>query len=54
MASLTVHLPDDVKQKAFQKAKNDGVTLTFIINQMLQAYLSDKIKFGIIVEEDKK
>ncbi len=52
MASLTVHLPDDIKKKAFKKVKHDGVTFTFIINQMIQAYLKDKIKFGIIQDDE--
>ena len=53
MASLTVHLPDAVKQQASKKAKHDGVTFTFIINQMLQAYLNNEIKFGLIKKEDE-
>lgn len=48
MTSLTVHLPSDLKKKAALKAKQDGVTFTFIVNQMFQAYLDNKIKFGLI------
>lgn len=54
MASLTIHLPDDLKKKAYKKVKHDGVTFTFIINQMIQAYLNDEIKFGLIQKENEK
>lgn len=53
MSSLTVHIGDNIKSLAQKRAKQDGVTLTFIISQALQAYNEGKLKFGILNSDDE-
>jgi len=53
MSSLTVHIGDDIKSSAQKKAKKDGVTLTFVITQALQAYKDGKLKFGLLNADDE-
>jgi hypothetical protein len=53
MTSLTIHLPEELKHQLQKKIKMQGVTFTFIINQALQAYNEDKIKFGLISSDDE-
>lgn len=53
MASLTVNIEDQLKEWTQEKAKEDGVTLTFIVVQSLKAYKSGKLKFGLVSENDE-
>ncbi len=52
MTSLTIHLEDQLKKKVQKKAKKDGVTLTFVIVQALSAYKDDKLKFGLVSDDE--
>ncbi|OIP79952.1 hypothetical protein COW94_05185 [Candidatus Peregrinibacteria bacterium CG22_combo_CG10-13_8_21_14_all_44_10] len=53
MSSITVHIPDAIKSSAQRQAKKDGVTITFIITQALQAYNDGKMKFGLLNADDE-
>lgn len=53
MTSLTINLDDLVKATAQKKAQKDGVTLTFIVTQALKAYNDDKLKFGLVSDDDE-
>ena len=48
MSSITVYLPDNLKESTQKQAKKDGVTMTFVIIQSLQAYKDGKLKFGLL------
>lgn len=52
MTSLTINLEAPLKATAQKKAQKDGVTLTFIVTQALKAYNEDKLKFGLISDDD--
>ncbi|NIA18465.1 MAG: hypothetical protein GWO85_00045 [Simkaniaceae bacterium] len=53
MTSLTINLEKPLKATAQKKAQKDGVTLTFIVTQALKAYNDDKLKFGLISDDDE-
>lgn len=53
MTSLTINLEEPLKATAQKKAQKDGVTLTFIVIQALKAYNEDKLKFGLISDDDE-
>lgn len=53
MTSLTINLEKPLKATAQKKAQKDGVTLTFIVTQALKAYNEDKLKFGLISDDDE-
>ena len=53
MTSLTINLEEPIKATAQKKAQKDGVTLTFIVTQALKAYNDDKIKFGLVSDDDE-
>lgn len=53
MTSLTINLEAPLKATAQKKAQKDGVTLTFIVTQALKAYNEDKLKFGLISDDDE-
>ena len=53
MSSITVHLPDDLKASTQKQAKEDGVTMTFVVIQSLQAYKDGKLKFGLLNADDE-
>ncbi|HBB02792.1 MAG: hypothetical protein US89_C0009G0027 [Candidatus Peregrinibacteria bacterium GW2011_GWF2_38_29] len=53
MTSLTINLEEPLKAIAQKKAQKDGVTLTFIVTQALKAYNSDKLKFGLVSDDDE-
>ncbi len=52
MSSLTINIEEKLKKTAQKKAKQDGVTLTFIVTQALRAYQDGKLQFGLISEDD--
>lgn len=52
MSSLTVNVSAKVKKDAQNKAKKDGVTLTFVVNQALKAYNEGKLRFGLLSDDD--
>ncbi|MBI5754485.1 hypothetical protein HZA40_05065 [Candidatus Peregrinibacteria bacterium] len=53
MTSLTINIEEPLKFAAQKKAQKDGVTLTFIVVQALKAYNEDKLKFGLVSDEDE-
>jgi hypothetical protein len=53
MTSLTINLEDQLKQVAQKKAKQDGVTLTFIVVQALKAYKNNKLKFCLVPDDNE-
>ena len=53
MSSITIHLPDDLKASTQKRAKEDGVTMTFVVIQSLQAYKDGKLKFGLLNADDE-
>jgi len=53
MTSLTINLENQLKQIVQKKAKRDGVTLTFVVVQALKAYESDKLKFGLVSDDNE-
>ena len=53
MTSLTINLEGPLKATAQKKAKKDGVTLTFIVTQALKAYNEDKLKFGLLSDDEE-
>lgn len=53
MTSLTINLEGPLKATAQKKAQKDGVTLTFIVTQALKAYNEDKLKFGLVSDDDE-
>lgn len=53
MTSLTINLEERIKAAAQKKAQKDGVTLTFIVTQALKAYNEDKLKFGLLSDDDE-
>jgi len=53
MSSLTINLEGPLKAAAQKKAQKDGVTLTFIVTQALKAYNEDKLKFGLVSDDDE-
>jgi hypothetical protein len=52
MTTLTVSLPEQLKAFAREKAKNDGVTLTFVVQKLLKAYQEGKVSFEINFSDD--
>ena len=52
MNSLTVHIDKNLKKQVQEKIKKDGSSLTFVVNQALKAYNDDKIKFGLLGNND--
>jgi len=53
MTSLTINLEELLKANAQKKAQKDGVTLTFIVTQALKAYSDNKLKFGLVSDDDE-
>ena len=53
MASLTINIDEQIKKRAQQKTKQDGVTLTFIVNQALKSYTDGALRFGLIAQDDE-
>ena len=53
MTSLTINIEEPLKATAQKKAQKDGVTLTFIVVQALKAYNEDKLKFGLVADDDE-
>lgn len=53
MNNLTIKIPEKLKKEAQNKAKMDGVTLTFVIHQAIKAYNEGKIEFGLLHADDE-
>ena len=53
MTSLTINIEERLKSSAQRKARDDGVTLTFVITQALKAYRAGKLKFGLLSDDDE-
>lgn len=53
MTSLTINIEEPLKIIAQKKAQKDGVTLTFVVIQALKAYNEDKLKFGLVADDDE-
>ncbi len=53
MTSLTINIEKPLKVAAQKKAQKDGVTLTFVVVQALKAYNEDKLKFGLVSDDDE-
>ena len=53
MTSLTINIEEPLKITAQKKAQKDGVTLTFVVIQALKAYNEDKLKFGLVLDDDE-
>ena len=53
MTSLTINLEKPLKAMAQKKAQKDGVTLTFVVTQALKAYNEDKLRFGLVSDDDE-
>lgn len=52
MTTLTVKVNDLIKKQAQKRSKDEWVTLTFVINKLLQAYNSWKAQFNLSFETD--
>lgn len=52
MKTLTVNIDPLIKRKVQKCVEHDGITLTFLVNQSLKAYIDGKIKFGLIGSDD--
>lgn len=53
MTSLTINLQEKLKTHVQKKAKDEGLTLTFVIIKALEAYNEGKISFGLLRDDDK-
>lgn len=53
MTSLTINIEEPLKFTAQKKAQKDGVTLTFIVTQALKAYNENKLKFGLVSDDNE-
>lgn len=53
MTSLTINIEQPLKAIAQKKAQKDGVTLTFVVVQALKAYNDDKLRFGLVPDDDE-
>jgi predicted phosphoribosyltransferase len=52
MTSLTINIEETLKSIAQKKAQKDGVTLTFVVIQALKAYNDNKLKFGLVSDDN--
>jgi len=52
MATLTVNIDGRVKKRAQKMARRDGITLTFAVTQLLQAYVEGEFTFGLVPNKD--
>ena len=48
MTTLTINVNSTIKQKAQEMSRQEGATLTFVVNQFLKLYVNNKIKFSLI------
>ncbi len=53
MNNLTIKIPDKLKKQAQNKAKSEGLTLTFVIHQAVKAYNAGKLEFGLLRADDE-
>lgn len=53
MSSLTINIEEPLKAIAQKKAQKDGVTLTFVVIQALKAYNDDKLRFGLVSDDEE-
>lgn len=53
MTSLTINIEEPLKATVQKKARKDGVTLTFVVVQALKAYNEDKLRFGLVSDDDE-
>ena len=51
MATITIHVDDQLKTAVQSKTKKNGFTLTFLINQLLKSYNEGKVRFEMISDE---
>jgi len=51
MSTITVNLKEDLKESIKKKLRKDGITLTFVVNQILRAYRDGKINFEVVGDE---
>lgn len=47
MSTITVSVEEALKESLKRKIKEDGVTLTFVVNQALKAYQNGEIQFAL-------
>ncbi len=50
-AQITFIANSDLKQKAMNKAKNEGITLKAVLTHSLKGYVEGKISFGMQTKE---
>lgn len=53
MATITIHIDEQLKNSVQKNTKKEGITLTFLINQLLKAYDKGKIHFEIAQENSE-
>ncbi len=53
MSTLTISLPDTLKSFARERAKQEGVTLTFVVQKLLKAYHEGQFTFGLQFHGDE-
>lgn len=53
MATITVHIDEKLKKSVAKTAKKQGITLTFLVNQLFKAYQEDRVGFGVITYDDE-
>ena len=51
MSTITVNIPENLKNEIQKKAKEDWVNLTFVINNLLKSYRDWKAKIWMFFEE---
>lgn len=48
MSTLTIHIDEKLKRSVAKTAKKQGLTLTFLVQQLFKAYQEEKIGFEMI------
>jgi hypothetical protein len=54
MTTLTFHIDPKTKKKVQARAKHDGITLTFLLTQFLNAYIQGKFRFGLQTKDEQE
>lgn len=52
VAQISFMSDAELKKKALEKAKREGITLKTILCYSMKAYVENKIHFGIVQEEE--
>lgn len=53
MTTLTIQIDEKLKKSVAKTAKEQGFTLTFLVQQLFKAYQEQKIGFGMFSYDDE-